>query len=318
MKVLKFGGGCLKSAQDIKLLPGIVEDYYNDGVFLVLSAFGKTTNLLEDNQFDLVFDSIKNLINKLGMSPEIRRSILSLPLSPSFPYSLDYLKSFFDSCHLKPNLIKDSNNFLFYPALVSIGEYISSKIIYYYLSSVLNKSSVLLDAALCIQTDPWNSRDNAAVFKCVTIDNKYSPFYGTPNKIKVDRNCIPKDKIIITQGFISSNIYHLNSGIKQLVNKQRTTLGREGSDYSAAIFGNLLSSEEVVLFKDVNGVYNLNPKTHINAKLFKALTYEQAYDLCDSGSTIIHPKTIMHLQSKKIPLRVKNFFDLNQTGTIIS
>ena len=99
---------------------------------------------------------------------------------------------------------------------------------------------------------------------------------------------------------------------------RRTTLGREGSDYSAAIFGSAWFASQVILFKDVDGVYTKDPKNQPDAELFHQLSYDDAYKLCYAGNTVIHPKTINHLKIKNIPLIIKSFLDFNKPGTLIS
>jgi len=125
---------------------------------------------------------------------------------------------------------------------------------------------------------------------------------------------------LITQGFIASksNVDEKNDSNKILIGSERTTLGREGSDYSAAIFADLFNANEVILFKDVDGVYDTDPKKNPNAKLLSTLTYDQAFNLCSSGNMVIHPKTINHLKKKQIPLSIKNFSTPTKLGTLIN
>jgi len=268
MKVLKFGGGCLKDAKSIKKVPKIIS-HYDDDIVVVLSAFGKITNMLEDEKYENMLSFIQTIMMDLSFSSNEIDDILKK-------------KKYFDF-----------SNRLSYPERVSIGEYLSSEIIHRYLK-LENIDNMQLDATKYIFTDSWDSNLNSAQFHSINVPYNFL-------------ESIVKQKIV-TQGFIASD---LNSGV-------RTTLGREGSDYSAAIFGEAFNADEVILFKDVDGIYSKDPKNHQDAELFSHLTYDSAFELCSNGNTVVHPKTINHLKQKKIPLIIKSFYDLSKPGTIIS
>ena len=274
MKVLKFGGGCLKDAESIKNLPTILSHYDNDIVIVVLSAFGKMTNMLEDEKYEDVFSFAQNIMLELGFSSDDVENVLK--------ERKKYL-------HF--------NHSLSYPDRVSIGEYLSSEIIDRYLKSK-NIDNIQLDATKYIFTESWDSDLNSSIFHSISLPDDFLKSIGNKN--------------VITQGFIASDISSFTKKI------QITTLGREGSDYSAAIFGAALDADAVILFKDVDGVYASDPKKNPDAKLFSHLTYDDAFKLCSNGNTVVHPKTINHLKQKNIPLVIKNFDDLSKPGTVIS
>ena len=278
MKVLKFGGGCLKDVKSIKTLPGVLKKYNNQQIIVVLSAFGKLTNMLENRSYQDVMDFVNQIILGLNFSNDERKAIIK-----------NYLG-------LKQSILQDD-----YPSRVAMGEYISTDIIQRYLC-FKNISSIVLDATTCIYTKSWNSKLNSANFHSAILSDSH---HAILNK---------NSQIVITQGFIASDINYMQHTSQRKI----TTLGREGSDYSAAIFAGMLDAEEVILFKDVDGIYDLDPKKNSTAKLFHRLTYDEAFKICNNGNTIVHPKTINHLKVQDIPIRIKNFSALSKRGSIIT
>ena len=272
MKVLKFGGGCLKDANSIKKLPAILKNYTNSQVFLVLSAFGKTTNMLEGQNYQDVINYTRIIMSELDFETSIIQEVLD-----------NYLTN------------EKIAQILNYPSRVCIGEYLSSDILHRYLC---NKGfpNQLIDASLCVWTGRWNQKLNAASFHSASL-----PEYAQKNRLS------------ITQGFIASDIQSKQNPSNII----RTTLGREGSDYSAAIFGALLNAEEVILFKDVDGIYDKDPKLYADANLFLKLSYNQAFQICNQEDTVVHPNTLRHLQEHQIPIRIKNFNNFCKQGSLI-
>ena len=176
--------------------------------------------------------------------------------------------------------------------IADIQQRTSSKILSYYFQTQ-NLKHTLLNATKIIKTD--STGINASVNWDDTICQMHKTQYTSP---------------ILTQGFIAS--FSKNKKF------QITCLGREGSDYSAAIFGRIFNVEEVILFKDVDGLYSSDPKKNKKAKLYSELTYDKAFKLCNNRNTVIHPKTISVLQDKNIPLLIRNFNRIKQReGTII-
>ena len=279
MKVLKFGGGCLKDAESIKKLPSILGRYSQD-IIIVVSAFGKSTNLLQDiyyskkRNFGSVVEFYRKLMLDLDFKDEIIDSIIIDCLKP-------YLSvSFTES------------------SMLAIGELVSSSILSIYLKD-LKFHHNLIDASKVVKTK------DVGVSANIDWESTYLNIKLIYNNF-LDKPIVP----IITQGFIA--------GFDDGKSHQVTCLGREGSDYSASIFGAVLGAKQVVLFKDVDGLYDKDPKQHNHAKIFSSLSYDQAFIICNHPNTIIHPKTIQQLQKNRIPLLIKNFYDLNQPGTMIN
>ena len=278
MKVLKFGGGCLKDIHSIKKLPSILKKYDNK-IIIVISAFGKLTNLLEriysskGRDVKEVISFFKDIMLQLNFSNELIRIIIN--------YVLDL----------------SSSNTSSKASFLSIGELISAKILSFYFHQI-NFAHNLLNAYTIIQTD--NNGVNSSVNWDLTVDK----FTIYKDKVLTERS-LP----ILTQGFIAGSGTNENFAI--------TCLGREGSDYSAAIFGNIFNADEVLLFKDVNGIYSEDPKKNPSSVFFSELSYETAFKICNHQNTVVHPKTIKKLQEKGIPLIIRKFNDLNCPGTRI-
>ena len=280
MKVLKFGGGCLQDVNQIKKLPTILKEYDND-IIIVVSAFGKLTNLLDkiyaskNTDLDLVLSFFQDIMLRLELSDESTKTILK--------YCLDLY----------------SVNKFSHSGFLSIGELVSSKVLSFYFKKI-NFSHNLFNASKMIKTH--DAGVNSQINWQATLEH-----FKNHQALFLDTGSFP----ILTQGFISSSY----GGDKK---HSPTCLGREGSDYSAAIFGHLLNAKEVILFKDVNGVYSSDPKKDLTAQLFLELSYENAFNLCNNINTIVHPKTIKKLAEKRIPLIIKNFNNLLVPGTKIN
>ena len=288
MKVFKFGGASIKDASSIKNILEIISNYSNDNLLIVVSAMGKTTNALE-----------KVVENYFKNKSELKSSILEV-----FNFHIDICNELFPKNHLifseinsifqKINTFINSNkspSYSFvYDQLVSNGELISSKIIYNYMT-FKNIESSFIDARDCIKTDS-NFRGGNVKWD---LTNK------TIKQMFNDSNTN------ITQGFIASDKNNFN-----------VTLGREGSDYSAAIFAYALNAESLSIWKDVPGLLNADPKFFSNTKLLKHISYSETIELAFYGASIIHPKTLQPLQKKEIPLNVKSFKNPESNGTKIS
>ena len=288
MKVFKFGGASIKDAPSIKNILEIISKYEMDNLVIVVSAMGKTTNALEK-----VVDSYFNDKTQLQSS-----------ISDVFNFHINILNNLFEKNHfifselntsfeklssfIKSN--KSPSYSFVYDQVVSLGELISSKIIYEYLQKN-NIDCSLIDARNCIKT---NSKYRGGKVQ----------WDMTNKKIK---ELISDSKINITQGFIGSDS-----------NNFTVTLGREGSDYSAAIFAYSLNAESLSIWKDVPGLLNADPKFFSNTKLLNQISYSETIELAFYGASIIHPKTLQPLQKKEIPLFVKSFKNPLSNGTVIS
>ena len=288
MKVFKFGGASIKDASSIKNILKIISSYNDEKLIIVVSAMGKTTNALEivvDNYFNNKTELQSSILDVFNFHSEIMMDLFKKNDPVFFETSklFEKLKSF-----IKSN--KSPSYSFVYDQIVSVGELMSSNIIHHFLLNN-NIDCSLIDARNCIKTD-----------------SKYRggkvQWDATNKKVK---EAITKTNINITQGFIGSD-----------KNNFTVTLGREGSDYSAAIFAYVLNAESLSIWKDVPGLLNADPKFFSNTKLLNQISYSETIELAFYGASIIHPKTLQPLQKKEIPLHVKSFKNPKSKGTIIS
>ena len=289
MKVYKFGGASIKDYKSVKRLARIIRKHNHDEMILIVSAMGKTTNSMED--FVLSYTkSFKNLKNKLELIKSFHKDIVKDLFTKNRQSVLKIIDSVFNEIDKFLKLNKENDYNFIYDQLVSYGEILSSVIISEYLNSVGLKSK-WVDARSCIKTDQY--------YRDANVD-----FEKTSKSIK---RKIKGKGLFISQGFIGSNKKSFT-----------TTLGREGSDYSAAIFAHALNAESVTIWKDVRGVLNADPRYFNKTKLLNKISYEEAIELAFYGASIIHPKTLQPLKKKKIPLYVKSFLCPSREGTVIS
>jgi aspartate kinase len=279
MKIFKFGGASVKDAAGVKNVFEVLQKVGYEDVLMVVSAMGKTTNALE-----IV---IKNYFEK---SPALQSSVQevkkyhNLILMELFeedeknPVFAD-VNSLFADLEFFLSQNKSPNYNFVYDQIVSFGELISTKIISHYMNYMGLKAH-WIDVREFIKTD--NNYRDASVDWQMTQEN-------ISKKIK-------KKTLNITQGFLGSD-----------ENNFTTTLGREGSDYTAAIFAYCLNAKNVTIWKDVPGVMNADPRYFENATLLNQISYREAIELAFYGATVIHPKTLQPLQKKEIPLFVKSF-----------
>ena len=288
MKVFKFGGASIKDISSIKNILKIISTYNEDRLVIVVSAMGKTTNALElvvHNYFNNKENLQASILEVYNFHSEIINNLFekSHPIFSDISKSFEKLNSF-----IKAN--KSPSYSFVYDQIVSLGELLSSRIIHHFLLNN-NINCSFIDARNCIKT---NSKYRGAKVEW-DITNK---------KIK---DYISDSKISVTQGFIGSD-----------KNNFTVTLGREGSDYSAAIFAYVLNAESLSIWKDVPGLLNADPKFFNNTKLLNQISYSETIELAFYGASIIHPKTLQPLQKKEIPLLVKSFKNPQSKGTIIS
>ena len=289
MKILKFGGASVKDAQGIKNLTKVLEVTGTQKTLIVVSAMGKTTNSLEK-----VVNNYFNAKHKLQSSiQEIKKyhnEILLDLFNNDSELIFKKVSKLFDELITFFEINKSPDYDFIYDQTVIFGELVSTSIVSYYLNNIGLKNN-WLDARKVIKTDK-NYRNAKVIWE------------DTQEKIKYG---LKSQKLIVTQGFIGSDS-----------NNFSTTLGREGSDYSAAIFAYCLNAKEVYVWKDVEGVLNADPRYFENTTLLKTLSYEEAIELSYYGATVIHPKTLQPLQRKEIPLHVKSFLKPKDVGTKIS
>lgn len=294
MKVFKFGGASVNSATAVKNVAEILSKNTDEKILTVISAMGKTTNSLENltneffNRTDkkyAIFEEIKsfhfNIINELftDKSHHIFLKINEL-------FNLLYKKI----------ITSPTDNFDFeYDQIVCYGELISTSIVSNYLTNCQLKNR-WIDAREIIRTDlTYREGKVDWIFTNSCIKQIILPFFTK------------SDNLIITQGFIGGGR-----------GNHSVTLGREGSDYSAAIFAYGLNASSMTIWKDVPGLLNADPKFFEDTKKIDFISYREAIELAYYGATIIHPKTIKPLQNKNIPLYVKSFLNPENEGSVIS
>ncbi len=290
MKVYKFGGASVKDADGVKNLASILSKE-QDKLLVVVSAMGKTTNKLENilnayfkknSPLDLLFEELKQAHYLIADELfENQDSALHDALNNIF-VEIEWI------LEEEPH---DDYDFL-YDQMVSTGELLSTTIISHYLNKV-NIKNHWADARSYIQTDN-NYREGKVNWE------KTNALINSRLKTILER------QIVITQGFIGVTSENFT-----------TTLGREGSDYSAAIFSNCLNAKSLTIWKDVKGVLNADPKIFDNTQKFDEISYHEAIEMTFYGATVIHPKTIKPLQEKNIPLYVKPFLNPDEPGTVI-
>ena len=289
MKVFKFGGASVSTVERIKNVGSILQSYADEKILIVISAMGKTTNALEQ----VVHAFYKNEKEKaLELFTAIKNAHLQLA-NELCDQPIDQLNDFFTEVewllHDKPLREFD----YYYDQVVCIGELLSTAVISNYLNAVDIKNK-WIDVRDIIRTDD-NFRDAKIdwPFTHSRVQNAIVPLFDDYN-------------FVLTQGFIGATDEN-----------ESTTLGREGSDYTAAVFANLLDAESQTIWKDVQGVMNADPKLYNNAVWIKELNYREVIEMAYYGAQVIHPKTIKPLQNKNIPLYVKSFIHPKEVGTFI-
>lgn len=289
-KVFKFGGASVKDAAAIENLHEILRRYPDDRLVVVISAMGKTTNFLEK-----VLHAYYNASDQVdGLLVELQRQHEDVAerLVPDPGSIVDSIRILF--ARLRARLSVDhSNNYDFdYDQIVSFGELLSTTIISTYLN-LTGIPNTWLDARKLVRTD--STYREGRVNWDVTVQQVRDTLLGQ------------EAKVFLTQGFIGGTAENLT-----------TTLGREGSDYSASIMAYALDAESVTIWKDVPGLLNADPKRFPDAVKLDKIPYEEAVELSYYGASIIHPKTLKPLQNKQIPLYVKSFFQPDESGSVIT
>ncbi len=298
MKVFKFGGASVNSVERIQNLAGIVKLYEKESLVIIISAMGKTTNGLEKVVEAFYAGNKDEALQLFEVVKQYHVNISKYLLVTRFNECLGQLTDFFTEVewllHDKP--VREFD--YYYDQVVCVGELLSTCIISHYLNES-NINNEWLDVRDFIRTD--NNFRDAGIDWIVTEERirKKMTDVGSVNR-QLSSN------IFITQGFIGSTD-----------DNESTTLGREGSDYTAAIFANILDAENLSIWKDVEGVMNADPKLFPDAQLIAELNFTEVIEMAYYGAQVIHPKTIKPLQNKAIPLHVKCFLDPSLPGTII-
>ena len=288
MKVFKFGGASVKNSDSIRNIVEIIRSYGTNELIVVVSAMDKTTNALE-NVLELYLKNNQEYLQKIDQI-FIFHDKICRDLFPKNHNVFSGLKNIITKLvsFLKNN--KSPNYSFVYDQTVSYGELISTFIINSYFIEEKLKTN-FIDARNCIKTDS-NYRGGNIIWD------------KTNENI---RDNIKINQLNLTQGFIASDKNNFN-----------VTLGREGSDYSAAIFAFAVNAESLTIWKDVKGLLNGDPKYFKNTELIKTISYSEAIELAFYGASVIHPKTLQPLQKKEIPLYVKSFEKPDQNGTEIN
>ncbi len=289
MIVYKFGGASVKDAEGVENLRNILSAE-NEARIIVVSAFGKTTNNLEEITGAIYDRDGLNFQDHFKKLRDYHYSILKR-LFKRHEKIYGEVDALFDSIN-RAFSDKWTHYDRLYDHIVSIGEILSTKIICAYLN---------VSGLHCRWIDMRENLITDAVFREAGVDWERS-------RKKIRKNFVPGgDEVIITQGFIGGT----SRGAS-------TTLGREGSDYSAAILANMLNATKLVVWKDVPGVMNADPRYFSNACKLERISFQEAIELAYYGAKILHPKTIKPLQNKSIPLYVKSFLEPDHEGTLIT
>ena len=294
MYVFKFGGASINNIERIKNTANIIKDHAEQKLLVVVSAMGKTTNALEKIA-EAYFDNRKE--DALQLFEQVKNNhldVVKMLLVHNWKPAEDQLKDFFTEIewmlHDKPVRSYD----YYYDQIVCCGELFSTCIVAHYLAEQQVKIK-WLDVRDIFRTDN-NFRDAGVDFNFTEgkINENIKPLFDEYD-------------VVMTQGFIGATDEN-----------ESTTLGREGSDYSAAIFANILHAENLTIWKDVPAVMNADPNKFSEAVNMPLLNYTEVIEMAYYGAQVIHPKTIKPLQNKNIPLLVKSFLDTRLPGTIIN
>ncbi|KAA3650781.1 MAG: aspartate kinase [Bacteroidetes bacterium] len=294
MKVFKFGGASVKDAAAIKNIAAIIKTFGDDSLVIVISAMGKTTNALEKvvHAFYYKTGEAETLLNEVK---KFHFQILDeLFDSKTHPIYQELHNTFVEiEWQIEDEPV---GKFDFeYDQMVGIGEMLSTKIVSAYLNEVSCQNK-WFDVRGLIRTD--NTYRNAKVDWTVSTEQIQGELASFLNA--------KKGSIAITQGFVGSSSENFT-----------TTLGREGSDFTAAILANILDAEEITIWKDVEGMLNADPKYFDKTIKLNNISYLEAVELAYFGASVIHPKTIKPLQNKGIPLQVKSFLNPGNKGSLI-
>jgi aspartate kinase len=291
MKVFKFGGASVKDAEGVRNVAKVLKHFSDDDLVIVVSAMGKTTNALEK----VVWAWTEGRDVKEPMEA-LRRAHLSVlaEVAPDGVAAAAELVLHFDKLNAvlkgKPSGNVDRD----YDQVVSCGELWSTLIVSAHLQQA-GLANTWLDARTIVRTDATYRSARVEWEACGNLTDRYlRPILtATPSRV-------------VTQGFIGRTADGLT-----------TTLGREGSDFSAAIFAFLLDAQSVTIWKDVPGMFNADPKRFPDTRLLAHISYREAIELSYFGASVIHPRTLQPLQKKHIPLYVRSFIDLAAPGSTI-
>ena len=292
IKVFKFGGASLRETAGIENVANILQKYKDESLVIIVSAMGKTTNALEE--------VIHSYFRQDGKAAELLHDIkvrhyelMANLLDKTDEAYIGVNDIFVEAEWVIEDEPQDTFDYV-YDQIIGVGELVSSKIV----AAYLNKKGLTthwLDAREVVRTDEtWRE---SIILWDETIEK-------VQKKVKPVLN---KGGFVLTQGFIGSS-----------KDNATTTLGREGSDYSAAIFAHCLDAEGMYIWKDVKGVLNGDPRIFQNTVLLEHISFDEAVEMTYYGATVVHPRTIQPLMTKNIPLHVRSFVQPDIPGTVIS
>ncbi len=291
MRVFKFGGASVKDAAGVRNMAEVLRQFATDDLLVVVSAMGKTTNALE-----AVVWAYSEGRDTKELMEALRRSHLSVlaEVAPDDVAAAAELVLHFDKLNAYLKGKPSGNVDREYDQIVSYGELWSTLIVSAHLKHA-GLANTWLDARTIVRTDSSYRAAKVEWTACENLAERYlKPLLSE------------KPTRVVTQGFIGRTADGLT-----------TTLGREGSDFSAAIFAYLLEAVSVTIWKDVPGMFNADPKLFPDTKMLSHISYREAIELSYFGASVIHPRTLQPLQKKHIPLYVRSFMDLNAAGSTI-
>ena len=287
MKVFKFGGASVKDADGVRNLREVLRETGHEDIFLVVSAMGKTTNAME-SVVEAYFKEGKEFSESLDPVESFHFKIAQELFEQGHPV-FDRLQVLFEEVRGFLRWIRSPKYAFVYDQVVGYGELLSTTVVSHYLQDQ-GVENEWLDVRQLIKTDR-NYRDAGVNWE--------------QTEIRIQQRIKP-GQLYITQGFLGSD-----------ENNFTTTLGREGSDYTAAILGYCLDAESVTIWKDVPGVLNADPRYFEDTVLLQEVSYREAIELAFYGASVIHPKTLQPLQQKEIPLYVRSFVQPKGAGTAV-
>ncbi len=289
MRIFKFGGASVKDAESVKNVVKVLQTVGHDNTLVIVSAMGKMTNAFE-SLINHYFNNKSQVKSSLAVIINYHTNILNGLFSSENHIIYTKIKMFMNEMEAFLNVNKSPDYNFVYDQVVGYGELVSTTILSTYLNEVGLKNE-WLDVRELIKTDNFYRR---------------SKVNWEVTQSLISKNVNTK-QLNITQGFLGSDS-----------NNFTTTLGREGSDYSAAILAYCLNAENVTIWKDVPGVLNADPRYFEKTQLLHQISYREAIELAFYGASVIHPKTLQPLQRKEIPLYVKSFVNPEANGTCVS
>jgi len=288
MKVFKFGGASVKDAKSVKNVANVLKHEGFKNTIVIISAMGKMTNAFEkivNSYFKKSASISKNIDEVRNFHLQITNELFEKKDHSIFT-EIEVLFGQLGTFLIQN---KSKNYNLIYDQIVGFGELLSTKIVSAYLNEINIKNN-WVDVRDYLKTD--------AFYRDAKVDWE---------KTQQNIQQLKSDKLIITQGFLGSN-----------KEQKTTTLGREGSDFTAAIFAFCLEAKSVTIWKDVPGVLNADPRFFENTQLLEHISYNEAIEMAFYGASVIHPKTLKPLENKNIPLYVRSFYELENKGTTVS